>query len=303
MKYRSDYDGAWKALIEKFFYQMLARCLPELYNEADTGRPPEFMDKELREIVNRLEKNVRRAVDFLVRVPMKNGHGEMVWLHIEIQGRGGGDLAERMFKYVALIYARHRRMITALAVITARRGAKEAGFYSSSLYGTELTYKFNRLVVPDVDPKELEASENPFDLALLAAVRAISGGKDDALKSRYLKELIKILSERKLEREEKRILLSFMESITNIRDEALWEEIWEYEEQLEKEGKIVFVSYAERVWRKKGVEEGLEKGRERGREEEKIEIAKNMLFDGIAVDVIEKYTGLSAVKITGLRDE
>ena len=40
-------------------------------------------------------------------------------------------------------------------------------------------------------------------------------------------------------------------------------------------------------------EKGLKEGREEGREEQKIEIAKNMIKDGLDIATIEKYTGLS----------
>ena len=49
-----------------------------------------------------------------------------------------------------------------------------------------------------------------------------------------------------------------------------------------------------------GREEGLERGREEGREAEKIETAKTMLKDGIAPEVVQKYTKLSISKIMTL---
>ncbi len=44
----------------------------------------------------------------------------------------------------------------------------------------------------------------------------------------------------------------------------------------------------------------MEIGREEGREAEKIETAKNMLKDGMAPEVIQKYTKLSIDKIVSL---
>ena len=46
--------------------------------------------------------------------------------------------------------------------------------------------------------------------------------------------------------------------------------------------------------------EGKEEGREEGREEKKREIALNMKADGMAVELIEKYTGLTAEEIEKL---
>lgn len=48
---------------------------------------------------------------------------------------------------------------------------------------------------------------------------------------------------------------------------------------------------------KKGMEKGLEKGLEKGHEEEKNQIARKMKSDGLPVDIISKYTGLSVEEI------
>lgn len=47
----------------------------------------------------------------------------------------------------------------------------------------------------------------------------------------------------------------------------------------------------------KGMEKGLEKGLEKGHEEEKNQIARKMKSDGLPVDIISKYTGLSVEEI------
>ncbi len=47
-------------------------------------------------------------------------------------------------------------------------------------------------------------------------------------------------------------------------------------------------------------EEGRAEGRAEGRHEERVIMAKKMLADGIALDVIVKYTNLSLEEIQGL---
>lgn len=47
----------------------------------------------------------------------------------------------------------------------------------------------------------------------------------------------------------------------------------------------------------KGLEKGMEKGLEKGHEEEKNQIARKMKSDGLPVDIISKYTGLSVEEI------
>lgn len=48
-------------------------------------------------------------------------------------------------------------------------------------------------------------------------------------------------------------------------------------------------------------EKGIEKGKAEGEKAAKLEVAKGMLSDGLPVDVISKYTGLSVSEIEGLK--
>lgn len=54
---------------------------------------------------------------------------------------------------------------------------------------------------------------------------------------------------------------------------------------------------AERRGMEKGMKKGLEKGLEKGHEEEKNQIARKMKSDGLPIDIISKYTGLSVEEI------
>ena len=51
---------------------------------------------------------------------------------------------------------------------------------------------------------------------------------------------------------------------------------------------------------KKGLEKGLEQGREEGRAEEKLTMASRMKADGLPIEVIAKYTGLTIGEISKL---
>ena len=58
--------------------------------------------------------------------------------------------------------------------------------------------------------------------------------------------------------------------------------------------------FQKRMERKEGREEGLEEGLAKGREEEKIDSAKRMLADGMAVDMVAKYSGLPVDRLMTL---
>ena len=53
--------------------------------------------------------------------------------------------------------------------------------------------------------------------------------------------------------------------------------------------------------REQGLQQGREQGLQQGREEERIDIAKGMLADGMPVESIAKYTGLTAEEIKALK--
>ena len=53
--------------------------------------------------------------------------------------------------------------------------------------------------------------------------------------------------------------------------------------ELEKEGRIMYVSLAERVYRDRGLREGRQEGLEKGKLEGKLEIARKMKVMGILI--------------------
>ena len=76
----------------------------------------------------------------------------------------------------------------------------------------------------------------------------------------------------------------------------------------EKRDKVISKMTTERDLRNQmayAIEQGLQQGREQGlqqgREEERIDIAKGMLADGMPVESIAKYTGLTAEEIKALK--
>jgi predicted transposase YdaD len=302
-KERFDSDGLWKDLIERFFYDFLKRALPELYADADTSVKPRFLDKEFRDILNTADPEIHTSphfADYLLETPLKNKKVEWVLSHFEAQGAGGGDIAERMNHYRCLVFGHYKREPVALAVITEKRPRGEAVFYSHSHYGTTIDYRYNRLVLADVNDEELLSSDNPIDLALYAAKCALRSKENEHQKYKYLRTLTGLLGERGYSMNDKRDLLLFLERFINLKDGELRSQYREYQEQLDKEGKIVYISVAEEYYTGKGIEKGIEQGIEKGIEKGKEEMARNLLANGVPPDVIAKSAGLPLRKIRTL---
>ena len=112
-KKKFDYDGFWKNFIKRFFYPLLKRALPELYEAADREVEPEFLDKEFTDVLNTADPKIHtspRFADYVLKVPLKNGGEEWILLHIEVQGHGGSaSLAVRMRTYGSLIFAHYQK--------------------------------------------------------------------------------------------------------------------------------------------------------------------------------------------------
>lgn len=76
----------------------------------------------------------------------------------------------------------------------------------------------------------------------------------------------------------------------------------EYEDSVKAYRDIVnAVNTARMEGREEGWEEGREEGREEGERKKQIEIARQMLADGMSIEIISKYTGLSEEELRELK--
>ena len=294
-KARFNEDSFWKDLAGDYFYPLLKRALPELHNDADIGKKPRLLDKEFTGILKTADPKAHKSshfADFVIEVPLKDGSGKWVLLHAEAQSqRRAGSLAERMNFYRCLIYAHYRREPAAVAVIAYKRPKGESSHYSHNHYGTEVVYKYNNLVLSELDDDELISSDNPIDIVLYAA-KCAAKSQNELQKYNYLRSAVGLLSERGWNMDDKRSLMLFMERITHLTDEGLRSKFMEYQEQLDKEGKMMYVSIAEEYFTKKGIEKGMIEG--------KIEVARNLLARGDSPETASRITGLPEEKILEL---
>jgi predicted transposase/invertase (TIGR01784 family) len=295
---RFDADAFWKALIDRFFYSLLKRALPELYAKADLNVKPRFLEKEFLDILNTGDPEIHKSAhfaDYVLEVPLKNGGDEWILFHIEAQGLKGGNLPERMNFYRCLIYAHYRREPAALAIITVTRPRKEERKYSYSRFGTDCIYRYNNLVLRELDDDELLSSDNPIDLVLYAAKAAVKS-KRELQKYSYLRTLAGLLSERGWSAEDKRDLMLFIERVLYLKNKKLIEQYGEYRQQLDREGKIMYIPFLEREKANELIQSGMEQGIERGKEE----MARSLLANGVSPDVIAKSAGLPVEQIRAL---
>ena len=143
----------------------------------------------------------------------------------------------------------------------------------------------------ELDDEDLLSSENPVDLVLYAAKHALRT-KEELQKYRYLRKSMELLADRGWSQGDKRDLMLFLERITNLKDEHLIAEYVEFQRELEKEGKVVYVSLAERHGIKQGIEQGIEQG--------KRQMAKKLLARQVSVEVVMEVAELSEDEVRDL---
>jgi predicted transposase/invertase (TIGR01784 family) len=216
-----------------------------------------------------------------------------------------------MYVYKSLIFDHYGKEPAALVIVTDKRPSDEPEYYSHKRYGTEIVYKYNKLVLLELDDEELLASDNPIDLILYAAKFA-RRAKKELQKFNFLRETVRLLGERGWSTEEKRDLLLFTERIVNMRNEKLIMQYREILEQESREGKAMYVplllrdsaNEIEQRGMEKGIAKGMERGMERGMakgiEKGKLEVARNLLARGVSPDIIAESAGVSLDQIQGL---
>ncbi len=288
---RMDYDGWWKDVIEYYWPDFLLWALPELYENADLSKKPEFLSKELRDTIHLPDgedTNSAYFVDELVKIRMKHGGEEWVLLHIEIQGPGGKDISFRMMVYCCLIFGHFQRMPIGLAILTAPRPSERVGVYEAERYGSRMTYQYNHIEVFNLDDEELLSSDNPFRIALYAAKKAVLCKNEEKQKLIYLRELTRLLFLKGFTDRERRDVLLFIARIINLKDAALRQEYLEDWKRLKGE-EGVKMTFIEEYFRNEGLEQGLEQGRSEGRVETLDAAATFMKENGISLELISKF--------------
>jgi hypothetical protein len=169
---QSDFDNAWKEMLEHYFPAFMAFFVPEAHEEIDWSRPPEFLDKELQQAV-RLAGRGKRTVDKLVRIWLKNGEEAWILVHVEIQSQVEREFAQRMFICNTLMFARHKRCVVSFGILGDTQVDWRPARFQYGLWGclASLEYPIVKLLDYEGRWEELEQSTNPFAFVVMAHLK------------------------------------------------------------------------------------------------------------------------------------
>ena len=258
---RADYDNPWKEILERLFEWFIAFFYPELYKLINWSRGHEFLDSEFQRLIenDRLSHN---RVDKLVKVWLKTGGVQWILVHIEMQAKKEKGFAERIFYYLSLMYAHHRRPVVSIAILGDDDPSWKPDFFGYNIPGLDLHYRYPCVKILDYRSQwdMLEKSLNPFSLVVMAYLKMLETKKDVTNRFVWKFTIAKSLLERGFNKDEISALFRFMDILMSLPAE------------LEEDFRCKVVMYQKEKnmpemmipWEKAAFKDGMEKGMEKG---------------------------------------
>ena len=256
-KESDDYDSPWKKILEAYFREFVSFFFPLVAEGVDWSRGYTFLDKELQQIVRDAELG-KRLADKLVQVWRKDGDDAWVLAHVEVQGQERPDFAKRMFVYNYRIFDRYDRPVASLAVLSDERTGWRPDHFGYELWGCKVGISFPVAKVNDYAERldELEASDNPFAIVVMAHLKTQDTRHDEQGRKRWKLYLVRRLYERGYRKEDVINLFRFIDWIMGLSEE-MEESFWAEMRQYEEDKKMEYVTSVERIGIKKGIQQGI----------------------------------------------
>lgn len=284
---RADNDSAWKEILEAYFPQAMQLFFPETAALIDWERPHEFLDKEFQQIAREAEQG-RRYADKLVKVWHINGEELWLLIHVEIQGNPEDIFPQRMFTNNLRIFDKFATPVISLAILCDTDSNWRPNQYSYNYPNTKLYFEFGTVKLLDYQNRwtELENSDNPFAIVVMAHLKMQETGKKFADRKAWKFSLIRRLYELGLEEQDIRNLYRFIDWVM-ILPKELEAEFWEEYKQFEQELTMSYITTGERI------------GYERGQQELVLRQLQKRVGE-LPEEIIEEIKNLSVGKLKAL---
>jgi hypothetical protein len=286
---RDQFDSPWKEILEVYFEDFILFFFPQIHAEIDWSRGYDFLDQELAQVVRDAELG-KRLADKLVKVWKLNGEETWVLVHIEIQSQEEGKFGERMFVYYYRLRDKYDLPIASLAILGDERETWRPEPFDSELWGCRVQFEFPMIKLLDYLPcwAELEASQNPFAIVVMAHLKTKETRNDAVARKEWKFKLTRSLYEQGYERQDILNLFRFIDWILEL-PEGLKQSFRNELEEYERERQMPYVTSIEQMAEAKG------------EEREKQTIALKMLQENIPLEVIARITGLTIDRLQELQ--
>ncbi len=244
---RADYDGAWKEGVEQYFEPFLTFFFPQIYSEIDWTRGYEFLDQELQQLMRESEVG-KQFVDKLIKVWLSDGKETWLLIHLEIQSQVDAGFPKRMFSYHYRIFDRYNQEVVSLAILGDSQASWRPQEYSYGRWGCRLSLQFPTVKLLDYEPRwsELEQSDNPFAVLVMAHLRTQATTKDLTSRLRWKLSLIKQMYELGYSRDKIIQLFRLIDRLMTLPPDLDWSFKTELQ-HFEDERQMTYITSIERL--------------------------------------------------------
>jgi hypothetical protein len=253
-----EYDSPWKEVVDQQTRLAFGFLFPLVEQDTDWSEEVDSLDHELRKMAP-AGPTGRRLADKLLKV--KSLSGDDRYLHFEVQAQPQGGFERRVYVYHYRGDDRFGLPVESLVVLADEDPGWRPTTYSVQLKYTRLTFEFKPVKLLDWAGRreELASHPNPMGLFVLAHLEAQRTRQDVEERAAAKLGLILKLLERKLDGEEMRHWYKYLDWFLDLPPE-LERQVWAKVGRHEQEGKMPFVTFAERYGEEKGLRKGELKG-------------------------------------------
>ena len=259
-----DYDSPWKEAVESYFPEFIAFYFPDASQQINWARGHEFLDQELRAVVQDAELG-KRFVDKLAKVALQDGSERWVYVHLEVQGSAQTEFAERMFVYHYRLYDRYRQPIASLALLADGTPHWRPSQFGYQALGCSIALHFPTAKLLDYaqDQNALYSNPSPFALVTLAHLLTQATRQDMNARFAAKWKLVQLLYQRGWGKQQVIDLFSVLDWMMRL-PEQLKRSLWHNIEVLEEQGKMRYVTSVEQLYNEKWMQQGLQQGMQQG---------------------------------------
>ncbi len=251
-----NFDSPWKQVCDHFFPEMLDLVLNEAFVDIDWTRPIQVLDKELPKIAPEHETGLRYA-DKLIKVFLKTGAEEIVFVHIEFQNQVVKNLPKRMYIYNYRIFDKFGDDVVSLAILGDSSPTWRPNKYVFRKWRQDLCFEYPVVKLIDYREQEdaLTASNNPFAAVILAFLAGEATRANPEKRFSTKIGLMRRLYQKQFSRETIINLFQFIDWTLKLPP-GLAQQFRENLEALEGEKNMPYITSIERMAREEGREEG-----------------------------------------------
>ena len=259
-----DYDSPWKEAVESYFPEFIEFYFPDAHRQIDWARGYQFLDQELRAVVQDAELG-KRFVDKLAKVALLDGSERWVYVHLEVQGSAQAEFAERMFVYNYRLYDRYRQPVASLAVLADTTANWRPNHFGFAVLGCEHELRFPAVKLLDYAAQQDQLYQNPNPFALVTLAHLLTQATRQDMNARFAAKwkLVQLLYQRGWDKQQVIDLFSVLDWMMRL-PEQLKRSLWHNIEVLEEQEKMRYVTSVEQIGIEKGLLQGMQQGMQRG---------------------------------------